>query len=418
VSEPHAAPDAPVTPEDAAVYVHFPYCAKKCPYCDFNSHVLAHDDRAYADAVLAELAARGDSLVVPARGLSSVFFGGGTPSRWAPAEVGRVLRALKERFGFAEHCEVTLEANPGTVAAERFAAYVEQGVTRFSIGAQSFIDAELEELGRIHDARAAERAVQAAQATGARVSLDLMYAFPGQGWAEVERSLSRALALGTEHVSAYTLTVEPDTVLGRRTRLGLFVPMDDDRQAELIEAVSARFADAGLSRYEISNYARPGAESRHNALYWVGGAYLGLGAGAHGYLPGPALSGARRYENVKPPADYLEGARRGEFPRRFEEQLSRRQALGDRLMVAFRGAWGLDVAALAAEAGLSGRLEPELLPTLEALERQGLLRRAGPSPTRFVPTPRGMLFNDALARALLLRARELPEAFDGANPRA
>jgi oxygen-independent coproporphyrinogen-3 oxidase len=236
-----------------------------------------------------------------------------------------------------------------------------------------------------------------------------MYAFPGQTWADVERSLDQALELGTEHLSIYTLTVEPDTALGRRARLGLFVPMDDDRQAELIERVQARLAAAGFVRYEISNHARPGAESRHNALYWVGGAYLGLGAGAHGYLPAPGLRAAWRGENVKPPEDYLEGARSGRFPRRFEERLTRREVLGDRLMVAFRAAWGLDVSELAAEAGLSGRLEPLLLPALEGLARQGLLEARG---TRFTPGARGMLFNDAIARTLLGVARGLPAELD------
>ncbi len=410
MTEPRPAPpDPPVTARDAAVYVHFPYCARKCPYCDFNSHVVAHDDRAYADAVIAELDARAPELRVPEGGLASVFFGGGTPSRWAPAEVGRVIAAIRARLGLRPGCEVTLEANPGSVAAERFAAYVAAGVTRFSIGVQSFIDAELEALGRVHDAAAAARAVEAAVATGARVSLDLMYAFPGQTWDDVARSLDRALELGTEHLSIYTLTVEPDTALGRRARLGLFVPMDDDRQAELIDRVNARLAGAGFGRYEISNHARPGAESRHNALYWVGGAYLGLGAGAHGYLPAPGLASAWRGENVKSPEDYLEGARTGRFPRRFEERLDRRAVIGDRLMVAFRGAWGLDVAALAAEAGCVGVLEPLLVPALEALVRQGLLGSAG---TRYFPSERGMLFNDAIARTLLGAARALPPSVE------
>ena len=403
-----AADRPPVADRDAAVYVHFPYCARRCPYCDFNAHAIAHDDVAYADAILAELDQRAPHLVVDG-GLRSVFFGGGTPSRWAPEQVGRVVDALRATFGFADDVEITLEANPGTIvdhrtaasadeeAVNRFEAYVAAGIGRFSIGIQSLNDRELVGLGRIHDARAAMAAVKAARASGARVSLDLMYGFAGQTWPEVQDTLDRALDLGTEHISAYALTVEPNTVLGRQAALGQFVPMPDDDQADLMERVHARLERAGLRRYEVSNYALPGAESRHNCIYWVGGAYLGLGAGAHSYLPARDLSRAHRRENRRAPEAYLRGAVDGTFPYTFEETLNRRQILADRLLTVMRTRWGLDLAALDATFSAQGAVDRALRPALDAMVDQELAEADG---SWFRPTERGFLFNDSLARRL------------------
>jgi putative oxygen-independent coproporphyrinogen III oxidase len=391
----------PVTAGDRGLYVHFPYCAKKCPYCDFNSHAVEHDDRRYADAVLAELDARPFS---GRRRLSSIFFGGGTPSRWAPEQVGRVIDAIERKFGFEPNVEITLEANPGTVADARMFAFVAAGVNRFSIGVQSFDDAELGSLGRIHDASRAETAVRIAKKTGARVSLDLIYALPGQSWNDVRRSLERALSLETDHISAYTLTIEPDTVLGKKTARGLFVPMIDDLQADMIERVTDALAKAGYARYEISNYAQPGEESRHNSLYWVGGAYLGVGAGAHSYLPSPDLRSAIRRENVKRPEAYLASALGGETDVEFEEELALPQVIGDRLMVALRPRWGIDLGELANEARLPREALGAIDTALDDLARRGLVERAG---TRVVPTARGFLMNDAIARALLAASRSL-----------
>ncbi len=392
-----------VNSQDRGVYVHFPYCEKKCPYCDFNSHTVPHDDAAYADAILRELELRAESF--GAGPLRSVFFGGGTPSLWDPKQVGRVLRQIEATFGFSPQPEITLEANPGTVVPDRFLAYVDEGINRFSIGVQSFLDHELEQLGRIHDAECAHRAVAGAIASGARVSLDLMYAQPGQTWAQVQSSIDRALQLGPGHISAYTLTVEPDTALGRRSRLGLFTAMEDDLQAEFIEKVTDALQSAGYARYEISNYAKPGQEAVHNSLYWTGGPYLGLGAGAHSYLPAPGLREAVRQENVKAPHTYLEGMMQGDLRPRFSETLDRAGLLADRLWVGFRPRWGVDLEALDAEAGMSGALVQALTPALKALERKGYVQRA----ERWRPTAQGFLFADAIARTLLTAARQIPE---------
>ncbi len=386
----------PVTDRDAAVYIHFPYCARKCPYCDFNAHAIPHDDQVYAEAVLRELATRGDGLSAP-DGLRSIFFGGGTPSRWDPHQVGRVIEGLNDFYGFRSNVEITLEANPGTVAQDRFERFVDVGVNRFSIGVQSLDDRELADLGRIHDAGAGVRAVTTARATGARVSLDLMYGFPGQTWPSVERTLTSAIDLGTEHVSAYALTVEPHTVLGRRTALGLFVPMPDDHQAELMERVHEWLERAGLRRYEVSNYAQPGAESRHNCLYWIGGAYLGLGAGAHSYLPAADLKSGIRRENRRAPEAYLRGADDG-FPPNFEERLDRGALIRDRLLTIMRTRWGFEPKALDLASDGDGPIASILIGALRTLVQEGLVERAG---DRYRPTDRGFLFNDTIARRML-----------------
>lgn len=388
-------PTAPVGARDTGLYIHFPYCEKKCPYCDFNSHVLPHDDAAYADAVLRELEARTPEYQAEG-GFRTLYFGGGTPSLWDPSEVGRVIRRVRTSPGLHSEAEITLEANPGTVHAELFSAFVEAGVNRFSIGAQSFVANELVQLGRIHGEHAAAEAVRAAKATGARVSLDLIYAQPRQRWADVQRSLETALELEPDHVSAYTLTVEPDTALGRQHAEGRFTPMEDDAQAELIEALTGALEGAGYLRYEVSSYAPAGREAVHNTLYWVGGAYLGLGAGAHSYRPGPNLRGSVRRGNLKSPALYLESTLTGHRPG-FEEKLSVQVALQDRLMMGVRTRFGLDLAELDHEARLSGQLLSALAPEVEALVHEGLLHRVE---AWIAPTPKGFFFVDLLARRL------------------
>jgi putative oxygen-independent coproporphyrinogen III oxidase len=329
----------PAGPRDRAVYVHFPYCASKCPYCDFNSHVLDHDDHRYAAAVLAELEARQGDLPGEPRGLTSIFFGGGTPSRWAPEAVAEVIAAIRRRFGAPG--EVTLEANPGSVDAGRFRAFVEAGVDRLSIGCQSFDDAELSWLGRRHDAESAQRAVKAAVAAGARVSLDLMYGLPEQSWTAIRTNLDRALELGSEHISAYALTIEPDTLLERRASLKLFRPTSDDRMAELYARVTDHLAARGFRRYEVSNYAQPGAECRHNLVYWQGGAYLGSAPEPTASAPGSGLDPSSRRENLRAPGAYLEDAESRRFVPRMTESLSPIERIRDLWLVAVRTRWGL-----------------------------------------------------------------------------
>ena len=385
----------PVSSLDASVYVHYPYCASICPYCDFNRTSVTPDGTRYADAVLAELAHRATTLAVPTAGLASVYFGGGTPSLWDPREIGRILAAIEARFGFRPKSEITVECNPDDVTRSRLTNLVAAGVNRFSLGVQSLRDRELRGLGRRHDADVARRAVRQACATGARVSLDLIYGLPEQSRAAALSSVDAALHLEPDHISAYPLTVEAGTPLARQTRLGTFRPMPDDAQADLIEAVSARLEGAGYRRYEVSSYARSGRVSVHNTGYWVGTAYLGLGAGAHGYLPSDG--GARRYGNVRPPERYMRAALRGRPESEFEEQRDRAGQVEDRALVALRTAFGLDPRAWATEFGPEWDNDTFVL-GLHRLEARDWLQRAG---GRWRPTPRGFQFNDALARELV-----------------
>lgn len=388
----------PATSRDQGLYVHFPYCEKKCPYCDFNSHVIPHDDHRYADAVLRELEDRAAPYLARG-GFSTLFFGGGTPSLWAPAAVGRVIDFAQRALQLAPGAEITLEANPGTIHERSFAAFTEVGVNRFSIGAQSFEDSELVSLGRIHDSGAGARAVRLAKASGARVSLDLMYAQPGQRWADVQRSVDRALSLEPDHLSAYTLTVEPSTPLGHRFEAGTFVPMPDDDQAELIEQVTAALEAAGHLRYEVSSYAAPGLEARHNSIYWAGGAYLGVGAGAHSHLPSPGLAVVERRGNIKSPTEYEARALAGTHEPGVVERLGQEEAIAERLMLGVRVKAGLDLLELAEDAQIPfDALWAKAGSALEQLVREGLLERREHV---FAPTARGFLFTDGMGRRLL-----------------
>jgi oxygen-independent coproporphyrinogen-3 oxidase len=264
------------------VYLHWPYCEAKCPYCDFNSHVVRHIDHdAWRTAYLREIDRWADRL--GPRPLASIFFGGGTPSLMQPETVDAVLSRLAERFSFANDIEITLEANPGSVEADKFAAFAATGVNRVSLGVQAINDADLKALGRLHSAAEAFRALDIARQRFDRVSFDVIYARQNQSLADWESELAQVLAFGMDHLSLYQLTIEDGTAFGDRfARGGLKGLPDDALGADLYALTQERCAAAGLQAYEVSNHARPGAESRHNLIYWRGGDYLGIGPGAHG----------------------------------------------------------------------------------------------------------------------------------------
>ena len=263
------------------IYVHWPFCVSKCPYCDFNSHVAegAVEHGRWRRAYLTEL----DHHVARTAGrrVTSVFFGGGTPSLMEPVTAAAVIEAIKARWPVASDVEITLEANPSSVEAARFRAFAEAGVNRMSIGVQAFDDTALAFLGRAHDAQQAEAAIAAAAGAVPRFSFDLIYARPGQTVAAWQKELDHALAFAPEHLSVYQLTIEKGTAFHKPG-----VPAaPEDRAVELWEATQERLTGAGLPAYEISNHARPGAECRHNQTYWRAGPYVGIGPGAHGRLP-------------------------------------------------------------------------------------------------------------------------------------
>lgn len=274
-----------------SLYVHLPWCVRKCPYCDFNSHEGrgALPFEAYVDALIADL--DHDLPLVWGRTVQTVFFGGGTPSLFPAPAVDRFLQAAAARLRFAPGCEITLETNPGTAEHGRFEDYRKAGVNRLSFGIQSFDDGCLRRLGRIHDSRQAEAAVKLAQDAGFdNLNLDLMYALPEQTLAMAEHDLARAFALQPAHVSHYQLTLEPNTVFAARPPQGI---PDEDAAWDIQEHCQALLADAGYAQYEISAYARPGRQCAHNLNYWRFGDYLGIGAGAHGKLTLPATDVGR-----------------------------------------------------------------------------------------------------------------------------
>jgi len=300
---PPCAPDSAVPaattiePPSFGVYVHWPFCKSKCPYCDFNSHVRERiDEAAWADALIAALDRQAPALA--GRVVSSIFFGGGTPSLMAPATVGAVLARIAAHWRLASDVEITLEANPTSVEAARFRELAAAGVNRLSLGIQALDDRALKFLGRQHDAAEARAAIALAQRQFARFSFDLIYARPGQTCAAWRRELEDALALAGDHLSLYQLTIEAGTAFQAAHARGDFVLPDEDEAAALYELTGELLARHGLAAYEISNYARPGAESRHNLVYWTYGDYVGVGPGAHGRLTLGADKRATRQAKV------------------------------------------------------------------------------------------------------------------------
>jgi oxygen-independent coproporphyrinogen-3 oxidase len=294
-----------------ALYVHMPWCVKKCPYCDFNSHGVRGEPpyAAYVDALLADLDADrhdfGDAL--HGRPIISVFFGGGTPSLFSPELIARFLDGAHARLPFAEDCEITLETNPGTVEHGRFDGYLAAGVNRISFGIQSFDDEKLKRLGRIHSSAEAEAAVKSAQDAGLQnINLDLMYALPEQSLSGALHDVDRAVALQPTHISHYQLTLEPNTVFAAHPP-----PLpDDDTAWAMQEACETRLAESGYAQYEISAYAQPGRRCAHNLNYWRFGDYLGIGAGAHGKLTDTDAGQVLRRWKARHPNAFLEAAGR------------------------------------------------------------------------------------------------------------
>ncbi|GAB2469238.1 radical SAM family heme chaperone HemW [Comamonas humi] len=299
-----------------SLYVHLPWCLRKCPYCDFNSHEWRGQggevpEQRYVDALIADVE---QALpLIWGRSIHSIFIGGGTPSLFSPQAIDRLLAALRARLRVEPGCEVTLEANPGTFEKDRFRAFRAAGVTRLSIGVQSFDDRFLQALGRVHDRAQALAAVEEAAAAFDTFNLDVMYALPGQSVADLRQDMATALSLAPPHLSVYHLTIEPNTYFAKYPPI---VP-EDDTAYEMLDAITEMTAAAGLSRYEVSAYAKAGHQSVHNGNYWSFGDYLGIGAGAHGKLS--FAHRIVRQVRFRDPARYMEQALAGQPVAREEE---------------------------------------------------------------------------------------------------
>ena len=382
------------------LYVHFPWCLAKCPYCDFAVAVQKRIPEArYTDGLLAELslrlAARAAWADAP---LDSVYLGGGTPSLWAPALVARLLEAVRARLPLRPDAEVTLEANPEVADAARLAGYRAAGVNRLSLGVQSFDAGTLRTLGRAHAPEDARRAVRAARQAGFdNVSVDLILGVQGQPLASAVQDAEGAAALGPEHVSAYVLTVErealgQETVFARRLRTGRLQLPGEAAVADMVEAVTDVLQGAGLHRYEVSNYARAGRHARHNALYWTGGDCLALGVGATGFFR--TAEGGVRTTSHSSSVRWFADVEGGRLPEAEAEVLTEAEVFTERLMLGLRFTSGLDVEALAQQYG-----QPSRMQRLQRLEAQGLGSQGADG--RFRLSRRGLLLHtDVCARLL------------------
>ncbi|WP_411341165.1 radical SAM family heme chaperone HemW [Sphingopyxis sp. J-6] len=371
--------------EPLALYVHWPFCVSKCPYCDFNSHVRETVDQAvWRDALLADL--RHEAALLPGRSVGSIFFGGGTPSLMPPATVAAVIAAADRAWGLADDVEITLEANPNSVEVANFADLAAAGVNRVSIGVQSFDSEVLEFLGRAHSGNEARRAIAAAQAQFARVSFDLIYARPGQSLAAWEAELQDALAFGTGHLSLYQLTIEPGTRFATLAAKGALVIPDGDAAADLFDATQAMTRAAGLPRYEVSNHARPGEESRHNLAYWRYADYAGIGPGAHGRRLGQAT------ERHKKPENFIAAIERNGDGLKVESDLPAHERATEALLMGLRLTEGVDLARIEARSGLPRTAFVDAEATAR-LMKQGLMRQAG---DRLSVTDDGILLLDSI----------------------
>jgi len=366
-----------------ALYVHWPFCVSKCPYCDFNSHVRASiDQQDWRNALLADLAH--EAALLPDHRLTSIFFGGGTPSLMEPATVEAIISAARDHWPQADDLEVTLEANPNSAEAARFADLARAGVNRISLGLQSFDDEALAFLGRAHSADEGLRALEAAQSAVDRVSFDLIYALPSDTEQSWSPSLDRALSLGTEHLSLYQLTIEPGTRFASMVAKHEFEPLDADMSAALFELTQQRTAAAGLPAYEISNHARQGAESRHNLAYWRYQDYAGIGPGAHGRRNNMRTVRHRKPEN------FLSAVARNGHGLSEEESLTASEAAYEALVMGLRLAEGIEPDALAE------RLRVERIVIEEAVTHLTKLRLLEQEGARLRTTPAGRLLLDSI----------------------
>lgn len=374
-----------------SLYIHWPFCIAKCPYCDFNSHVRDRTDIAAWEAALLADMRHQRSEIETEQPLVSVFFGGGTPSLMPPALVASLLDEAECLWGFDDSIEITLEGNPSSIEAAKFADLARAGVNRVSLGVQSLRDDVLKFLGRLHGAQEALNALQIAQKHFERISFDLIYAHPGQTPEDWEAELSQALKLGTSHLSLYQLTIEPTTRFATDVRRGVFSPLEDDPAADLFALTREMTAAAGLPAYEISNHAAPGQESRHNLTYWRYQDYHGIGPGAHGRRNGVATIRHKKPEN------YLAAVAEQRHGISDARTLGASEQASEAMLMGLRLAEGVDLAALSNrfDVPVAGLVDAGKLDLYSGL---GLVSRDG---ERLVVTDAGMPLLDALLGELV-----------------
>lgn len=373
-----------------ALYLHWPWCVRKCPYCDFNSHAIPQglDEVAYVDLVLRDLShwiGRTEG-----RPISSVFIGGGTPSLMSGHAVNKLLSGANRMFGFTSDCEITLEANPGTTDESRFKAFKSAGVNRISIGVQSFMNEKLQTLGRIHSSDDARRAAQHAGEVFGNFNLDLMFALPGETHDEVATEVETAVQLGATHLSFYQLTIEPGTAFAKRLPAGL---PDDDTCADMSDLVIERLTSAGFDHYEVSGYAKPGKRCRHNLNYWQFGDYLAAGAGAHGKLT--TREGILREVREMSPRRYAEKVKSVGHACAEKALIDSEDLPFEFMLNVLRLTEGVPATLFEARTGLA---LSTLTPQLSDLRNRGLLV---PDTTRIAPTAQGRAFLSDLQEAFL-----------------
>jgi oxygen-independent coproporphyrinogen-3 oxidase len=376
------------------LYVHWPFCLSKCPYCDFNSHVRERiDQRRWREALLRELAHYAEQT--PDRTVTSLFFGGGTPSLMEPETAGAVIAAMRRHWPVASEIEVTLEANPTSIEAGKFRAFRAAGVNRISIGVQALDDQALAFLGRQHSAAQALRALEIGRETFERMSFDLIYARPGQPLEAWQRELETALDLAGGHISLYQLTIETGTAFEQRFARGDFTMPDDETQAVLFDWTATRLGEAGLPAYEISNHARLGEESRHNLTYWRYGDYVGVGPGAHGRITVGGRKLATRQHRA--PEAWLDAVEREGHATRQRDEIAHGDRLNEMAMMGLRLAEGIPVERFTVESGLpfEQALDPKKLQRL--IEGEFLILRDG----RLHATAEGRARLNAVLGALL-----------------
>ncbi len=371
--------------ETLALYIHWPFCVSKCPYCDFNSHVREQvDQAAWRDALIADLTH--EARLTEGRKLGSIFFGGGTPSLMPPETAAALIDAAEQHWGFADDVEITLEANPSSVEAARFAELAFAGVNRVSLGLQALDDATLNFLGRAHRVEESLSALETAQRHFGRVTIDLIYARPDQSAKAWDAELARAIGFGTTHMSLYQLTIEPGTRFATDVAKRQWEPLDDDAAADLYELTQARMEAAGLPAYEISNHAAPGQESRHNLAYWRYRDYVGIGPGAHGRRTNMATQRHRKPEN------FLSAIERNAHGLQSETALDASTQAMEAMLMGLRLREGVDIASLADRFAMdSGDLVDwtavQKLEALEFVNRDGL---------HLAITPKGFPLLDAI----------------------